>query len=725
MADARLILALHDHQPVGNFDGVFESSYQESYRPWLDAMEAFPEVHYALHTSGPLLEWLVEHHPDYIARVRALARSGRIEILGGGFYEPVLTMIPRRDRVGQIRTFTRYLEDLFESPIRGMWMPERVWEQHLVSSLVEAGIEYTILDDFHFERAGLGPNDLLGYYLTEDDGCLLKVFPICERLRYLIPFQEPHDTYEFLRGLAQKRPGATAVFADDGEKFGSWPGTRERVHNQGWLRRFGDMLTGNRTWLETTTFARVLDATLPLGKVYLPDSSYREMTEWVLPSQPFQSFMELARDAKARPDADRMRPFLRAGGFWSNFRSKYAECDEMYARMHSLSKRLAATPTPSPAAQTALYRSQCNCPYWHGAFGGLYLPHLRNAIYQNLIDCHNELDAAEGKSGPRVELEVADFNLDARQEVRLENDRLIALVRPAHGGHLYSLDVRHARTNILATLDRRPEPYHASILAAARGESVDDGRASVTEGVVLKQSGLDQALVYDPYPRKALVDHFYPLDATLDDVAACRPDTERGDFVAGSYLATVRRTRAFAEVALERPGWADGHLITLKKTLRLEPGRPTIEIDYELSNIPQGARLRFAVELNHAGMAGHADDRYFYDETDRDILGPLDSRLSLPATTRGLGLRDEWLDLDIRLAWSRPAGVWCFPIQTVSQSESGYELVYQSSAVIPWWNVSPDPSGRWSLRLSWSLDQASRVAAHLHDPALAQRALSA
>src|SRR5207244_11244797 len=106
-------------------------------------------------------------------------------------------------------------------------------------------------------------------------------------------------------------------------------------------------------------------------------------------------------------------------------------------------------PYYSDVARQELYRGQCNCPYWHGSFGGLYLPHLRNAIYRSLIAADNALDEAEGRSRPRASLEVADFNLDARQEVRLENDRLIALVRPARGGHLYELDIRHNATNVL------------------------------------------------------------------------------------------------------------------------------------------------------------------------------------------------------------------------------------------------------------------------------------
>ena len=172
-------------------------------------------------------------------------------------------------------------------------------------------------------------------------------------------------------------------------------------------------------------------------------------------------------------------------------------------------------------------------------------PTSATPIYRSLIAAHNALDDAEGKTGPRVALEVGDFNLDARQEVRLENDRLIALVRPAQGGHLYELDVRQNAINVLATLDRRPEAYHQAILEAiqpeaSRDQAAGEAPASIHDRVVLKQEGLDRLLVYDRHPRKALVDHFYPIDVTLDDLAACR-DVERGDFVTGTYLAKVQR----------------------------------------------------------------------------------------------------------------------------------------------------------------------------------------
>ena len=273
-------LALHNHQPIGNFDGVFEQAYQDSYLPFLEVFEKYESLRISLHTSGPLMEWLVEHHPEYVDRLAGLVTTGRIEILGGAFYEPILTMIPSRDRIGQISQYSSWLETRLGAQVRGMWVPERVWEQNLTVDIAEAGMEFTILDDFHFKNTGLESSQLNGYYTTEDQGSVLRVFPGSERLRYLIPFAEPHETINYLRETAEQTPGAILVFGDDGEKFGTWPDTKQHVYENGWLHRFLDALVENQDWIETTTLSNALDTRPSLGRVYLPEASYREMTEW-------------------------------------------------------------------------------------------------------------------------------------------------------------------------------------------------------------------------------------------------------------------------------------------------------------------------------------------------------------------------------------------------------------------------------------------------------------
>ncbi|HUE71315.1 MAG TPA: alpha-amylase/4-alpha-glucanotransferase domain-containing protein [Pirellulaceae bacterium] len=706
----RLCLVLHNHQPVGNFDGVFEQAYRDSYLPFLDLFESYSaELRLSLHTSGPLMEWLDERHPDYVDRLARLVAAGRIEILGGPFYEPILTMIPSRDRIGQITSYTTWLESRLGAHVQGMWMPERVWEQSLTADLAAAGMKYTVLDDFHFQNAGLTEDELHGYYLTEDDGRLLSVFPGSEPLRYYIPFQDPQKSIDYLRGIADRMPDAVAVFGDDGEKFGSWPDTKKHVYDDGWLRRFFDALLANRQWLTLTTLAEAAENLPPIGKVYLPDGSYREMTEWALPvSQQFE-YDALVHELEHHPNWSQIKRFLR-GGFWRNFKVKYPEANEMYARMMMASKRLAQAQREASGeqlrhAQTALYRGQCNCPYWHGAFGGIYLPHLRNAVYNQLIACDNLIDRAGGKNGGFVEATAEDYNFDLRQEVRLASDKLICLLAPASGGQMYELDVRTICHNLLATLTRRPEAYHKKVLAGADQNAAHV--ASIHDRVIFKQAGLDQRVVYDKTPRKSLLDHFFDADVTHAQVAGNLAE-QRGDFVSGVYDTKIRRAAERVQVQLSRTGSiltrsaSEGtpaaREIKITKAVTLIQRSPALEIVYLLENLPADETLHFAVEFNLAGLPSGADDRYFHDLAGKRF-GQLGTHLDLH-DVQALGLTDEWLGIDVQLTANRPTSIWTFPIESVSQSEGGFELVHQSVAVLPHWHVRGDASGRWTVTLT-------------------------
>ena len=201
----------------------------------MDVFSRYESLKMSLHISGSLMEWLAAHQPEYVDRLAELVAQGRIEILGGAYFEPILAMIPARDRIGQIRSYTRWLQNRLGATIRGLWVPERVWEQSLAHDLVDAGIEYTVLDDFHFKCAGLSESELIGHLLTEDEGRVLSVFPGSERLRYTIPFADPQQTIDYLAKMSDEHPNAVAVFGDDGEKFGTWPETHKHVYDDGWL----------------------------------------------------------------------------------------------------------------------------------------------------------------------------------------------------------------------------------------------------------------------------------------------------------------------------------------------------------------------------------------------------------------------------------------------------------------------------------------------------------
>lgn len=701
----KLCLALHNHQPVGNFGHVFEQAYQDSYLPFLDVFERYESLKISLHTSGPLIEWLDENHGDYLDRLGSLVNAGRIEIVGGAFYEPILTMIPSRDRIGQITRYTKWLESRLGAHVRGMWMPERVWEPALTSDLAKSEIEYTILDDFHFKTAGLSTDNLHGYYTTEDDGEIIRVFPGSERLRYLIPFAEPHESIEYIRSVSSEHPGAILVFGDDGEKFGTWPDTKQHVYDNGWLTRFFDALVENQDWIQTTTLSEAIDSQPAIDRIYIPEGSYREMTEWALPVRAQQELESLSHELSDDDRWPRIKQFVR-GGNWRNFKVKYPETNEMYARMMMVSRRLqeaiqsGADSNLIDAAQRELYRGQCNCSYWHGAFGGTYLPHLRNAVFNHLIAADNLLDQALRTESTWIEANAGDFNFDDRPEVWLSNHNLAAMISPTNGGHLYELDVRSICHNLGATLQRRPEAYHQKIMG---GETQDHGDcASIHDRVIFKQEGLNERLHYDSHPRKSLVDHFYPDDVSLESLVRDEV-SEFGDFSEGQYDAVVRRDSDRIQVKMTREGHVQDEQIKITKGVTLGKDSSTLEIAYLLENLPESRQFHFGVEFNFAGMPPEADDRYFFQGEHRH--GHLGAWLAIDNTNE-FGLADEWLGLKVNLSTNQSTNFWTFPIETVSQSEGGFELVHQSVVLLPHWYVRGDHNGRWSVTMKLDLNTA-------------------
>jgi len=216
---------------------ILEEAYNRSYKPFFEIMKDFPDVKINLHFSGYLLTWLTEHKPQYIKLLNKLRKRGQIEIVSGGMYEPILPLLTEEDGIAQIKMHMDYVETIFQERPKGMWLAERVYEPHIPKILNKAGVLYTLVDDYHFKAVGVPEKELYRYFVTEHEGHKLFIFPGLEFLRYAIPFKPIDEIDKYFRGI-EDSGNDLAVFGDDGEKFGLWPGTYEHVYNAGWLKSF-------------------------------------------------------------------------------------------------------------------------------------------------------------------------------------------------------------------------------------------------------------------------------------------------------------------------------------------------------------------------------------------------------------------------------------------------------------------------------------------------------
>ncbi|MFQ5795635.1 MAG: alpha-amylase/4-alpha-glucanotransferase domain-containing protein [Candidatus Bipolaricaulia bacterium] len=716
MSRLDFIFGIHCHQPVGNFDYVFEAAYQDAYLPFIETLERYPEVKVTLHYTGPLLEYFEAEQPEFLDRLAALVAAGQVEILSGGFYEPILSVIPETDRQGQIALLSEYLETRFDQPPQGMWLAERVWEPQLPSTLTRARIRYLPIDDFHFKRAGLEDEELFGHYLTEDLNRTVSVFPINEKLRYMIPFRLVEKVIEFLKQI-QKHGATLVTMIDDGEKFGVWPGTRKWVYEEGWLDLFFKTLTENRDWLHTCTLGEGYREHAALGRVYLPTTAYFELTEWAMPATTGRELEDLQKQLDDQLET--YRPFL-AGGFWRNFLAKYPESNHMHKRMLRTSRRLAELQVQGYSvaelaeAHRALYRAQSNDPYWHGVFGGLYLSHLRDATYRHLIEADRALDRLTRQEEHWVEAKAEDCDGDLNDEILVDTDQLFAMFKPTDGGVLVELDDKIQGFNHLNTLTRREEIYHREIIerdqstvSAAESEGEGEGgseAASIHEIAKEINASLVEALIYDRYRRSSVIDHFLPVDTDLE--ALMKNDyRELGDFTIAPYRHRIisDADADATSIELTRDGGVSGSSITLKKRARFYPRMRGFDLDWELVNRSEATlEVKYGVEFNFSMLAGDALDRFYLI----DGAKPDNGRFASVGASEGVEevrLVNDWDRFAIVLCLNRTGGLWRFPIETVSSSEAGFERVYQSSCLIFHWDIHLEPGARWEMGIRYEI----------------------
>ncbi len=703
MPHLHLLLLIHAHQPVGNFDDVLERAYQRSYFPFLEAVQLHPSVRLGLHYSGPLLEWIEQRHPEFFVLLRELAGRGQVELISGGFYEPILVAVPPENQQEQLERMAAYLEKHFGRRPAGAWLAERVWEPQLPAVLARAGVEHTLVDDIHFIAAGFQPQQLHGCYIAEDQGATVKIIPGLKALRYLIPFRAVEDTIGFLRAALREHPGGLAAMGDDCEKFGVWPGTWEHCYRDGWLESFFTALEANSDWLVTSTPSEYLSAHPPLGRADLPAASYTEMMEWALPTPARRRFHALQQEFASRPDVE---DFLR-GGFWRGFFSKYAEANLLHKKMlHVAAKirRLAARRRRARSldrklaqATTHLLRAQCNDAYWHGIFGGLYAPHLRATLWGELVRAETIADAATHGRGSYAEIQRLDFDADGSEEIYVASRQFAALVKPCDGGTLAALDFRPQGITLINSLARRPEAYHARLHETARMRS--DSVASIHQQMRVKEEGLERRLRYDRWPRHAFRLMLFAPGKIYADYEALRLE-ESARFAGGVYDVVAASPQRIELACAGAVSFGAAELANLRvtKTFSFAAAEKGFHLDCELALLhAAGAALQLQVGLEVVLnlLAPDEPDRYFESAEGRH-------RLAWGAAVAASPLRvfDGWQKVSATLAAPAAGQFWVAPIETVSESEEGFERVYQGSQILSVWPVELQPDTAWHARLN-------------------------
>jgi len=651
-----LLFGVHAHQPVGNFPFVMDDAHRRCYRPFLHMMHRFPQFPFSIHVSGWLFDYLLKQYPDDIELLREMVKRGQAEVFGAGYTEPVLAAIPVRDRTGQIERMSDCMEQALGQRPAGAWLTERVWETGVVAPLADSGVQYVTVDDYHFLCAGKENAELTGYFSTEEDGRKLDLFPISEALRYRLPFFPAEEVVRYLEGLAGEPGSNAAIYFDDIEKFGVWPETHAWVYEKGWLTSFIEGVLDSGI-IRPMRYGDYHAAAKTRGIVYLPTTSYIEMNEWTLPAQPANRYAELVKEVKQLGRYDENKAFLR-GGIWRNFFTRYPESNWMHKRMLQLSARYHALPQKRQAREMrdALYEAQANDAYWHGLFGGLYLPHLRRAVYNAIVRLEGMLDAA----APRPQAEALDADMDGYDEIFLQNGVMQAVIMGDGSASICELDSYALSHNFGDTLSRQEEHYHSKVvLAEAKGEQAK-GIANPHERVSFKHEIVPEDMVFDTHRRTLFMDRL--CSGTGD---------ER---VLQYQAAAVHKNASKAAFMSQQPEGAVSKQIELQEN--------NMAVTYRFDGTYGG---QFELELNLAMPSCEGPSGCF--KLGGEFSGGF-GQVHQYEKCSALTLLDEVLGGSLTISANRPALVRSAPCFSVSQSEAGFEKIMQAVTLRFSWPVA-------------------------------------
>jgi len=705
-----LILIIHAHQPAGNFEHVFEECYAHCYLAFLALLEKHPRIRAGLHYSGPLLLWIEKNHPEYFERLRRMVASGQIELIGGGFYEPILISIPAADQLEQLTRLADYLEKHFGKRPTGAWLAERVWEAQLPSALAEANVSYTLVDDLPFLAAGFEPEELYGPYVAEDCGKSVWLFPGIKELRYLIPFRKVEESIDYFKAAAQKHPGGAAAFGDDMEKFGVWPGTFKHCYEDGWLEKFFLALEENGSWLKLSTPSEYIASHLPLGRADLPSASYAEMMEWVLPTNTRLRYFALEKEFAGRHD---LLSFIR-GGSWRGFFRKYPESNLLHKKMLRVSACVASVPARHSSgehtaqlqeARDLLLRGQGNDAYWHGVFGGLYAPHLRTELWRRLIRAESLADQLT-PNGTRPRVEMLDYDADGAPELLFTAPEYQALLKPSDGATLAAFDFRPASATLINSMMRRRESYHTRLREAASAASAQGGAVSIHDQVRVKEPNLERFLRYDRFARHSFRLLLFDPWRT-PEVYETLQLNELASIAAGAFQ--VRNSSANSAVLVleqDLPEFAANPAnpprLKVTKHLLFGPAPQGCEVSCDLTlslTAPLSRPLLFGLESVINFLAPTEPNRFFVTPS-----GPQNLRFSGTLPGPQLLIEDGWQRVRVNLHAPNIENFWVAPIETVSESEGGFERVYQGSQILAVWRPNFTVQTSFSARLLWRIE---------------------
>ncbi|MBP3710582.1 MAG: DUF1926 domain-containing protein [Treponema sp.] len=151
-----------------------EKDYQEVYKHAAKFLYSHPDFCISFSFTGTQLQFFRKKHPEFLEMLQQLVSRKQVEVLGGGFYNPVFPLLYSKDRTDQIELLSTEIRQSIGKRSYGMTLCADGWDASLVASFKTCGMEYVLLD------SSLIPPSKLSYIpvIMSDRGKSISIVPL-------------------------------------------------------------------------------------------------------------------------------------------------------------------------------------------------------------------------------------------------------------------------------------------------------------------------------------------------------------------------------------------------------------------------------------------------------------------------------------------------------------------------------------------------------------------
>lgn len=124
-----------------------ERDYIDIYKNAATFFYSHPGCPFFFSFTGKQISYYHKKHPELLKIFHELENRKQIEIIGGGYWNPIFPLLFPADRSSQIEMLSTAIRTTIGKRPRGMRLCAENWDSAMVSSLQTCGIEYVLLEN--------------------------------------------------------------------------------------------------------------------------------------------------------------------------------------------------------------------------------------------------------------------------------------------------------------------------------------------------------------------------------------------------------------------------------------------------------------------------------------------------------------------------------------------------------------------------------------------------